>query len=142
MIMFRLVILFCLFSFCHADVYDQKKILIINNLDGVIVLDPPILKNVRVESPDYINAHDQSVIVLDIDKDWLINNPVDVKYQQKITYKGAQLTLSLVKKTPDPSFSKPFTPGYECHLSVNKNNDLNIKEFGESVSFCNALYLY
>lgn len=141
--MLQRFLIIILISLSSAGVYDQKKVLIINNLSENVTLDSPLLKSVTVNYPKQIKPNDQGVVTIDIQKDWWIENPVDVLFKQKIFYNNAYVTLELKKRRPDPKLIDPFNPGYDCEVDTsNAKNIFNITNFNAGDIFCAAFYLY
>ena len=141
--MLQRFLIIILVSFSSAGVLDQKKILIINNLSESITLDSPLLKNVSVDYPKKINSNDQGIITIDVQKDWWIENPVDVTYKQKIFFKDDYITLNLKKRVPDPSLVRPFEPGYDCEVgALSSKKNIKFNDFNSGGVFCAAFYLY
>ena len=127
----------------YADTYDQKKIIIINNLDVDIQLEPPMQKNTSAYYPAVIQAHNLGEVVVNIEKDWLIDTPISVQFSQKIKYPDGFMILSLSRNEPSPDLLEPFTPGFKCDLkNINMESQLSIMSLGKNSTLCNTFYLY
>ena len=141
--MFRYITILFLISFSAANVFEQKKILIVNHLPNNVYINAPEKKNITVAYPSIINSKDQGVISVDIQKDWLLDNPLDVKYKQIIKYKDVSIILFLKRKTPSPDFTQPFQPGYDCEIDYSDaESKINVLEFGKRGNYCEGIILY
>lgn len=141
--MFKQIFIIILMSFSTADVYEQKKILIINNLSKNILFDSPVLKSINVNYPKKIKPNDQGLIEIDIQKDWWLENPLDAMYRQKVFFDDAFITFGLKKRVPNPGLTEPFEPGYDCVVDASgAKNIINVSSFNKSNAFCAAFYLY
>ena len=139
------MVLFCLMfiPLVHAENYDQKKILIINNLDEAIQLELPKCINTTAVYPEEIQAHNLGEVVINIEKDWLMDVPLNVQYDQDIKYNGLSMRLSLTKNKPSPDLLEAFEPGFKCSLSdINVKNYFSIMVLNENKNHCNTFYLY
>lgn len=141
--MFLRIVIFYLISLPHGDIFDQKKILLINNLPEKVTLDSPVLKSTNAQYSKQILPNDQGIVTIEIQKDWWIENPLDAIYKQNIFYSDAYVTLGLKKRVPDPNLIKPFQPGYDCVVETSHAKKIiNVSNFNASDNFCAAFYLY
>ena len=139
----RTIMLFLLFSIAHGDSVGLEKIFIINNTDSDIVLEPPKQRNTLAQFPSVINAHSLGEIIIRIEKDWLIDTPLDVEYQQTLNCSHTAMQVSLAKNKPSPDLLQPFTPGFTCRLEFKGDNpDMSLISTGKDSRHCNTFYLY
>tara|TARA_X000000950_G_scaffold287248_1_gene398825 strand:- start:1486 stop:1947 length:462 start_codon:yes stop_codon:yes gene_type:complete len=140
-----LYLLFIINNVSYAiEAYDHKYILISNNTDTPITFSEPIHKSVDVHYPNEINPHQQGEIVIDINKEWFIDNPINIKYNQFVFFDQASFELLMTKRTPDPQLLKPFSPGYDCDI-INVKTPSNIhvlKLPAARPGYCASLYIY